>query len=173
MIHMDKKIEEAKMLASRLHASQTYDHFPYDKHLRDVVDVLIRFGYEGKYLVAGWLHDILEDCAISYNDLKKKFGYEIAEIVYCLTDELGRNRKERKEKTYPKLRGNLDAIVVKLADRIANVEHSLAEGSGTSEMYLKEYQEFKAALQIEDHALPLWEHLDKLLSNEGVREPIK
>lgn len=44
----------------------------------DVIDVLKRFGYSGKYLVAGYLHDSIEDDGISYNDIKKHFGVEVA-----------------------------------------------------------------------------------------------
>jgi hypothetical protein len=46
-------------------------------------------------------------------------------------------------KTLPKTASNPDAIIVKLADRIANIEHG-----GKVEMYAKEYDEFKGALQL-------------------------
>lgn len=49
----------------------------------------------------------------------------MAEIVFCVTNEQGRNRKERIKRTYPKIRNNRWAQFVKLCDRIANVEHSL------------------------------------------------
>jgi GTP pyrophosphokinase len=52
-----------------------------EKHLDDVVDVLKRFGYSGKYIIAGYLHDILEDTGLSYNDVKRHFDEEIAEMV--------------------------------------------------------------------------------------------
>ena len=97
-------LRKAEKFATRHHALQDYDGLPYDEHLQEVVDVLKKFGYGGKYLIAAWLHDILEDSSVSYNDIKKLFGEEIAEITYCVTDELGRGRKEKKEKTYPKTR---------------------------------------------------------------------
>lgn len=161
MNYTDKTYKEARMVAVKAHSNQSYDEiFPYEKHLDDVVDVLKRFGFSGKFIVAGYLHDAIEDDGISYNDINRHFNKEVAEMVYCVTDELGRNRKEKKEKTLPKTAGNPDAIILKLADRIANIEHG-----GKIDMYAKEYQEFTGALYLNTPASgrPMWEHLDKLL----------
>ncbi len=94
--------ERALLVADKAHANQTYDIYPYGYHIRQVVKIAEELGYDGSIVVASALHDTLEDTELSYNDLKKAFGEEVAEIVYCVTDELGRKRKERKEKTYPK-----------------------------------------------------------------------
>lgn len=163
MDNYKKKYEEAKMFAVRNHGLQEYDGFPYHKHLQDVVDVIVEFGYHGKYIIAAWLHDILEDCPVSYNDIKKNFGEEVAEIVYCVTDELGRNRKERKGKTYPKIRSNPDAIIIKLADRIANLQNCLDKNHGMLNAYVKEHDGFKFQLQVPNHAIELWDHLETLI----------
>jgi len=141
------KVKEAAYLAISLHGTQTYDKHPYYYHLEQVVDVLKEFEFtEDKYIISGYLHDVMEDTAISYNDIKNQFGEEIAEIVYAVTDELGRNRKERKAKTYPKIKANEDAIIVKLADRIANVRNSLKHKPEMAKMYAKEFEGFKEAL---------------------------
>ena len=96
-------VKEASYLAISAHGTQTYDGYPYYYHLEQVVDVLKEYGYtEDKFIIAGYLHDAVEDTDVSYNDVKNKFGHEIAEMVYCVTDEMGRNRKEKKEKTLPK-----------------------------------------------------------------------
>lgn len=161
MNYTDKTYKEARMVAVKAHSNQSYDEiFPYEKHLDDVVDVLKRFGFSGQFIVAGYLHDAIEDDGISYNDINRHFNKEVAEMVYCVTDELGRNRKEKKEKTLPKTASNPDAIILKLADRIANIEHG-----GKIDMYAKEYQEFKGALYLNTpaHGRPMWEYLDKLL----------
>ena len=92
------------------------------------------------------MHDVLEDTHLSYNDIKKEFGEDIAELVYAVTDELGRNRKERKEKTYPKIKGNPKAIAVKLCDRIANVREAKSSASKMFRMYKDEHAEFTITL---------------------------
>lgn len=166
-------IKKAQAFAQKAHSAQTYDQYPYFKHLEDVYAVLVEFGYnKNEFLLASaYLHDCLEDCAVSYSDLKKEFGEEIAEIVYCMTDEMGRNRKEKKEKTYPKIRSNPYSIILKLCDRIANVRHSKAtaeDGKSFSDMYKKEYIGFRWALYVSGHAQELWDELDKLMEFEGI-----
>ena len=162
-------VKEAREFASKAHIAQEYDGSPYTKHLDDVFNVLKRFGFteeeDADLMISSYLHDIIEDTATSYSDLKKKFGIEIAEIVYCMTDELGRNRKEKKEKTYPKLRSNMRSVTLKVADRIANIENSLNKGAGGGflDMYKKEFTEFQNQLRIHGHITEMWEHLNKLV----------
>jgi (p)ppGpp synthase/HD superfamily hydrolase len=160
-MYTEKDYKEARMVAVKLHASQSYDEiYPYEKHLDDVVEVLKRFGFSGKFIIAGYLHDSIEDGAISFNKIKRHFGVEIAEMVYCVTDELGRNRVEKKTKTLPKTASNPDAIILKLGDRIANIEHG-----GKIDMYAAEYQEFKGTLYLNtpDSAKKMWGYLESLL----------
>ena len=164
--------------AQKAHASQLYDScFPYFKHLEDVYNVLIGFGFKEEnpedlpILIAAWLHDSIEDTATSYSDVKKEFGEEAAEIIYCVTDELGRNRKEKKFKTYPKIRSNPKAVIVKIADRIANAGHSIKYNQTPMiEMYRKEFEDFQYNLRIFKQADDMWECLKSTLFNKAVDE---
>tara|TARA_R110000868_G_scaffold401649_2_gene677271 strand:- start:7479 stop:7910 length:432 start_codon:yes stop_codon:yes gene_type:complete len=125
----------------------------------DVIQILSDNGCGFKLQICGALHDTIEDCNISYNDIKDYFGEDVAEIVYCVTDELGRNRTERKAKTLPKIASNSDAVIVKLADRIANIKHG-----GKVDMYVKEYSQFRDALKQPDKMVePLWDELDSIM----------
>lgn len=167
---MHKMIVEAMTFSRDKHSTQAYDEYPYFKHLENTYQVLIDHGFSEDnpedlpLLIAAWLHDILEDTATSYTDLKKKFGEEVAEIVFCVTDELARNRKERKEKTYPKIRSNSKAIILKVADRIANIKHGLQkENDQFTAMYKKEFEDFQRELRIYKHIENMWETLSNLL----------
>jgi GTP pyrophosphokinase len=163
MNYTEKNYREARMVSIQAHGNQTYDEiFPYHKHLDDVVDILKRFGFSGKFIIAGYLHDIIEDTPLSYNKVKRYYGFEVAEMVYCVTDELGRDREEKKRKTLPKTASNGDAIILKLADRIANLEHG-----GKLGMYKHEYKEFKDALYefTPKDGRKMWNHIDDLLKN--------
>ena len=157
-------IDRAKYYAISLHGSQTYGGLPYFYHLEAVVSILEEFGFtDYRYQIVGYLHDVLEDCPVSFNDIKESFGEEIAESVYCITDELGRNRKERKAKTLPKLVTNRVAIIVKLADRIANIRHA----GKMFEVYKKEHLAFKDALYSsfkEPGIHSMWNEIEILLN---------
>lgn len=143
--------QRAEMIAEKAHANQSYDIYPYMYHIRQVVRIAEDLGYDENIIIACYLHDTLEDTPLSYNDLKKAFNEEVAEIVYCVTDELGRNRKERKSNTYPKIKANWKATVVKICDRIANVMHSKVYNRDLYSMYQKEHDDFKRNLMSSDH----------------------
>lgn len=160
----------AEKLAENAHAGQKYDDAAYVNHTRQVVGVLERFGIVDPVCIcAGYCHDTIEDTTTSYNDIKAELGEEVAEVVFAVSSELGRDRKERNKRTYPKIKGNLRATVVKLADRIANIEHGAARGGKTA-MYRAEYPDFKAAIYVDfgsdaDAAIVarMWAHLDQLM----------
>jgi len=135
-------LENVRNYVTDKHSNQTYDDQPYVVHLENVVTVIKRYTNDENLIVAAYLHDILEDTATSYSDIKKQFGYVVAEIVFAVTDELGRNRKDRHEKTYPKIKGSVGAMAVKLADRIANVQYGIKTKSLMVLMYEKEHQDF-------------------------------
>jgi (p)ppGpp synthase/HD superfamily hydrolase len=170
-------VDNAIMLAEHHHRNQMYGIFPYMKHVHDVIDAFTEAydlsdfdsnfeenEYELKIACA--LHDCIEDGHLSYNDIKKEFGKNVAEIVYAVTDELGRNRKERKQKTYKKIKDNVYARVVKLCDRLANIESSAYHRPDKLKMYKKEMLDFERAirssseLKIETY---LWERIYETL----------
>ena len=155
------------MVAEKAHANQTYDIYPYSYHILQVVQIAEDLGYDETIVVGCALHDILEDTELSYNDVKKAFGEEVAEIVYAVTDELGRNRKERKAKTYPKIRGNWKATVVKICDRVANMEQSKSYNPRLLKLYQDEHEDFCSNLMSVEHPAnevgKAWERLNRLL----------
>lgn len=107
-------------------------------------------------------HDSMEDARITYNNLidiinTEKFGnfkaaVTIADIVYCVTDEKGKNRSERKnDKYYSELKNNKLAVFVKLADLAANTLFSKLSNSSMYPKYKKEWPNFKEKLYIEEY----------------------
>jgi (p)ppGpp synthase/HD superfamily hydrolase len=172
---MHEQLKLAREFALKAHSNQIYGNiYPYYRHLEDVYKVLIRFGFNERdhlnLLAASFLHDTIEDTGTSYNDIKKVFGEEIAEIVFCMSDEMGRNRKEKKEKTYPKTRSNPNSVILKVADRIANAEFSVNEGSRQAAMYREEYKEFEYHLRIHSQIDLMWEHLHYILFKDIIPE---
>jgi (p)ppGpp synthase/HD superfamily hydrolase len=97
--------------------------------------------------IATYGHDLIEDTRTSYNDVKNQLGQEVAEVVYALTNEKGKNRSERaNDKYYEGIRNTPGATFVKLCDRIANVQYSKMTKSRMFEMYKKENEKFMSQL---------------------------
>ncbi len=142
----------AIFFAKTKHEGQYYrygDHnTPYTFHLNAVEKVLRRFNVIDKHLLAAaWLHDVLEDTDTTRDELESSFGSIVSSLVRAVTTEPGPSRKSRVKATYPKIVSCPSAIVLKLADRIANVEASLETKSKKFfDMYKNEYDEFKRAL---------------------------
>lgn len=159
----------ARQIASLAHRDQRYGDKPYEFHLRKAVAVLARFGIASPVIVdATWLHDTIEDTEMTAERLEAYgVSHEVIEIVQAVTDEPGRDRAARKWATYPKIARLRDAVAVKLADRIANVETR-----GKVEMYAEEHPGFRSALYNPAHGLDaMWQHLDGLLEANRVQLP--
>lgn len=126
-----------------------YNGAPYSVHLAMVamyaqkyIDCIPDEAREN-VLCACWLHDTIEDCRVTYNDIATIAGKEIADIVYAVTNEKGKNRFERaNDKYYEGIRATAWATFVKLCDRLANVHYSLMTGSKMIEVYRSENTHF-------------------------------
>jgi (p)ppGpp synthase/HD superfamily hydrolase len=156
----------AKEFAIAKHGTQKYGDRPYSYHLAQVSQVLAEFGYAGNEAIAaaGWLHDTLEDTPATYEMLVSEFGKETADIVWAVTSEPGENRVERFRKTVLKIQSIKKALIVKLADRIANTETSLQSNPKLYKMYVKEFSLFKELLYNPQDVelMPLWTRLESL-----------
>lgn len=163
--HMDDLIElqGARVVAENAHMGQKYGDKPYLDHLDDVVGVLSRFGVDSlDILMAGYLHDTLEDTHLTKDRLANEFGQRVADLVDACTDGAGKNRKARKERPFlliPKTHG---ALAVKLADRIANIESAKGGNPGLLKMYRKENPVFRQRLYDPAYEA-LFGHIEELL----------
>ncbi len=159
-----------------------YDKYiPYEFHLRMVVNVYERFKHllsnhhgiidnQGNVYLACWGHDTIEDTRVSYNDVKENLNESVADIIYVLTNEKGKSRKERaNDKYYEGIRNTPGAVFVKLCDRIANVQYSKMTGSRMFEMYKKENTHFTYSLGfvegVEHQLAPMYNYLIDLFEN--------
>lgn len=137
--------------AIEAHASvnQEYDGKPYYIHLCMVhTQAMLFIEHIPKkdredVLNAVWLHDTIEDCRLTYNDIVKISNVEVAEMVYALSNEKGRTRKDRANgKYYKGIRETEFATFIKLCDRLANVIYSRETNSRMFDVYKKENQDF-------------------------------
>jgi hypothetical protein len=141
-------LDAARSYAITAHADQKYGERPYAYHLDAVAALLAPYGEEAQ--IVGYLHDVVEDTEVTAADVEARFGKYIVNCVSLLTDESGSSRKERKTKTYAKLaqvHGQTElALVVKAADRLANVRACLSDRKrGLWELYRGEHPVFKQA----------------------------
>jgi (p)ppGpp synthase/HD superfamily hydrolase len=54
---------------------------PYVSHVAGVVAILARHGFDAEVQAAGALHDVLEDCGVTPEQLSEMFGPRVCELV--------------------------------------------------------------------------------------------
>jgi hypothetical protein len=102
---------------------------------------------------------------VSYNDVNVVLGTHVADLVYALTNEKGKTRKERaNDKYYEGIRTEKYGVFIKMCDRIANVEYSKISGSRMFDVYKKENENFINKLGIKQYHMcySMKEYLDKV-----------
>ncbi len=167
---MLEALTHARSFAIAAHGDQMYGDQPYVFHLDAVVGLLTPFGDQAQ--IAGYLHDVVEDTDVSLQKGREEFGDRIADCVALVTDENGFNRKERKARTNAKLSAvasdNEMALVVKAADRLANLQMSARGGSGSKlNMYRREHLAFRQAAYRPELCDGLWQEMDRILGEPG------
>ena len=79
-------IEKAYVYAKAAHKDQIRkDGKPYISHPVSVALILANLGFNEDVVSAALLHDVVEDCGITLENLKNEFNINIAELVDCVS----------------------------------------------------------------------------------------
>ena len=121
---MYTKVEEAIWFATKAHQGQKRkDGTDFICHPITVAYMLKEMGLDEKYVVIAVLHDIIEDTANNYNDIKERFGEEIANAVRSISENPKiKDYRLRKSAFMEQIR-NLDSniLLVEAADKLHNL----------------------------------------------------
>lgn len=144
--HMDI-VEHARIFATAAHCAvgqvRKYTNEPYWHHPAEVVSILREYHNEEHTLAAAWLHDVVEDTHVTFDDIRREFGVLVADYVWHLTDPsyTGMNRAQRKAQDRVRLQ-NAPAVVqsIKLADLISNTKSIVEHDQKFAKTYIREKQ---------------------------------
>ncbi len=79
-------VRRAYEVAAQAHAGQTRaSGDPYISHCVAVAEILLDMNMPATVVAAGLLHDVLEDTAVTYDELRETFGDEVAHLVEGVT----------------------------------------------------------------------------------------
>ena len=102
---------------------------PYITHPLHVAIYLCELNFDKETIAAALLHDLIEDTDISYEDLKKEFGEEVADIVDGVTklDKIKYSTNEEAKadairKMVIAMSKDIRVLILKLADRLHNIQ---------------------------------------------------
>lgn len=120
---------KARRFAIEKHKGQKYGPHDYTYHLERVVaNVQMRMKDDPMlpiYIAVAWLHDVMEDCGVSYTELAREFGVEIAYAVERLSKMKGLSYG-----TY--IQNCIDYAIareVKICDTMSNLTESFETGN--------------------------------------------
>ena len=122
-------LNKAYVYSMRAHGSQKRaSGDPYFSHPLEVAGILADLKFDFKTVITALLHDVVEDTTLTFKDIKKSFGIEIAQLVdgvTKLTKLEGRSDKFNQAENFRKLllatSEDIRVLLVKLADRLHNM----------------------------------------------------
>lgn len=139
-------IEQAIQAATLLHRDQVRKgraQCPYVSHLFSVAAIISNYHDNEEVIIAGLLHDTIEDTEYTYEELEADFGERVRDLVYTVTEEKDMNGRElswieRKETYIKKLKkAPEEALVVAAADKIHNLRSIIGEYHDDHDRFLR------------------------------------
>ncbi|MEC8882331.1 MAG: bifunctional (p)ppGpp synthetase/guanosine-3',5'-bis(diphosphate) 3'-pyrophosphohydrolase [Pseudomonadota bacterium] len=123
------KIDSALGFAVRAHAGQMrFSGEPYITHPIAVATILAELKMDYKCVIAGLLHDVIEDTEFGYSEVEKRFDKEVADMVDAVTkiEKMpAKSRKENQAENFLKMlmamSSDIRILMIKLADRLHNM----------------------------------------------------
>lgn len=124
---------------------------PMITHCLNVGDILTKTGSSDSTVIAGILHDTIEDTVVKKQNLVQEFGTKVADLVGCVTESSTTKDWMKRCNLYiSKLKKSpVEAMCISAADKIDNmrsISDNLTKGynifanmQGTPEMQLKKF----------------------------------
>ena len=99
---------------------------PYIVHPMETVAIAASLTDDEEVPAAAALHDVMEDCGVSGQTLRERFGERVAALVACdsqtQTEDPCRSWNERKREAVRKIAcGGRDAKIIALCDKLSNM----------------------------------------------------
>lgn len=160
-------VERARLFATAAHAAidqrRKYSGAPYIEHPEAVARLVAEHQADEVMVAAAWLHDVVEDTAVSLELVRDEFDEDVAELVDALSDlqtpEDG-NRAMRKQQAAQRLaQADPRAQTIKYADLIHNTSSIVRHDRGFARVYLEEKR----------HLLEVMEQGDPRLRQRALR----
>ena len=160
--YSSENLKKAFLFAQKAHKDQfRKSGEPYITHPVEVAKILINLGMEETVVIAGLLHDVLEDTNVTPLELEKEFGKDVLSLVDAIT-KLERlsfypteaYKAQNLRKMFIAMAKDIRVIIIKLADRLHNMQTLQYHEEEKRKRIAKETLEIYAPLA---HRLGVWD----------------
>ena len=122
------RINAAYEYAAEKHKDQKRkDGSPYIIHPLAVAAIVAEIGLDCEAMMAALLHDCIEDTDATFEDIEKRFGHTVAELVEGVTKltrvqytSMEEEQMENLRKMFMAMSRDIRVILIKIADRLHN-----------------------------------------------------
>jgi len=150
-LYQKNLIHEAIVFAARKHAGQMRKgtNIPYIAHPMEVMQILLaERNCSDDVIIAGILHDTLEDTGTTPAEILENFGEEILKIVAAESEDKSKTWKERKQATIDHLSGvSLEAKLVCCADKLSNLRSMAADKEAVGDKLWERFNAVKSDIE--------------------------
>ena len=146
----DLSLHNAITFAARKHKDglRKGTDIPYLAHIMEVMQILIENNCQEEVIIAGILHDTLEDTDTTPEEIRKHFGKRIMELVQSETEDKSKSWHERKNETIRQLRhASGDTLLVCCADKLSNIRSMYADLKTVGEKLWERFNASKKDIQ--------------------------
>ncbi|MEG0833879.1 MAG: bifunctional (p)ppGpp synthetase/guanosine-3',5'-bis(diphosphate) 3'-pyrophosphohydrolase [Christensenellaceae bacterium] len=125
----NEEVKKAFDMAQKAHEGQLrHSGEPFFTHPLAVTDIIADLGLDNTAIIAGILHDAVEDTDLTIEDVEREFNSEIVKLVDGVTKLKNYEFMSREEQQWESLRkmflamaSDIRVVIIKLADRLHNM----------------------------------------------------
>ena len=124
ILNDNHKLNKAIIFATEHHRGQfrKASQIPYILHPIEVMQILYSMRANTDVMIAGILHDVVEDTDVSLDEIRECFGGDVADLVAYVSEDKTKTWDERKNDTIAKLvQADKEEKMLVLADKLSNI----------------------------------------------------
>lgn len=141
-------IHDAIRFAASAHAGQVRkgSKVPYITHPFEVAQILTDAGCSENVIIAGLLHDTVEDAGITVLQIQETFGQRVSQLVDACSEDKTKPWEERKAHTIEEmsLTEDIELLLLACADKLSNLRSLNADFDQVGEAVWQRFKRGKA-----------------------------
>ncbi len=123
-------IRRAAEFAAKAHegAVRKGSTIPYIVHPRETAVIVSGITSDPEVIAAAFLHDVIEDSPVGYEEIRAAFGERVADLVRGESEDKSKTWKERKQATIDHMKtASYEEKLICLGDKVSNLRSMAAD----------------------------------------------